>query len=60
MLIFEEDYKYGFYAVGDEVMVKRWEFTPEQVTYIIKLTREGLDCDCGKGLFCPLHEQRTV
>lgn len=26
----------------------------------ITITQEGLDCDCGKGVLCPLHTSRKT
>jgi hypothetical protein len=60
MFIFEEDYTLGFSAVGDEVRVCRGLGTPDVTVTIVTLTPEGAECDCGKGLWCPLNEQRRV
>lgn len=34
---------------GDEVEFGAW---------VITITQAGIDCDCGKGVYCPLNPQR--
>jgi hypothetical protein len=42
-------------------MMKRWSITGalalQVEDFAIFVTEEGMNCDCGKGLYCPLNTQ---